>query len=377
MKTLIAALLFASTTIPFELVNKQIFIPVHVAGSAPLSFVLDTGDKYAVIDLTLAKSLDLEMGDEVDVGGAGKNVIKGRFLKDSPFRVGDFSQPLFIAIPLDDLARGSGHPFAGTLGYDFISQFVVEIDYIKQTMTLHDKDSFEYHGSGEILPITFNAAAHPQVHAQVIEHGRAPIDGTFVFDIGSAAAVIFNTPFTAREHLLAGRRTVPWLEGRGFGGAIDGVVGRIDALKIGSIRIDQPVAVFPNVESGPFASTDAQGNIGAAILEKFKIILDYPRDRIILEPNAKLAEPIEYNRSGLSLTTTGDDYKTITIAAVAEHSPASEAGLRVGDVVTAVDGKELTLSQIRAMFKDAKEPALTVQRREKEMIVRLKLRRMI
>ncbi|HSP16849.1 MAG TPA: PDZ domain-containing protein [Thermoanaerobaculia bacterium] len=371
-------------TIPFELVNKNIFIQVQVGRSAPLWFVLDTGNKYAVIDLSVAGSLNLEMADEVPVGGAGKNIITGRLLKNSPFHVvglDRFSQPLFLALPLADLARASGHEFAGALGYDFISQFVVEVDYIKQRLILHDKESFEYHGAGDILPITFNAAAHPQVHAGVIDSGHAPVDGTFVLDLGSSAAVIFNTPFVEKQQFLAGSRpTVPWLEGRGFGGAIDGSVGRIDALKLGSFRIASPVAIFTRCDSGPFASPEAEGNIGAAILEKFKVILDYARNRIILEPNARFAEPIEYNRSGLSLTTEGDDFKTIKIAAVAGNAPASEAGLQAGDVVSEINGRpatQFTLTQIRSVFKDAKECDLTIRRGDQRLTVKLRLRRII
>jgi hypothetical protein len=127
--------------IPFELVNKTIFIQVTVAHT-PLRFVLDTGDKYAVIDLSTAKSLGLELGDQVPVGGGGKDTVMGNFLKNSQFSVtglGNFAQPLFIAVPLEDLAKVSGHEFAGILGYDFISKFVIEIDYLKQAITLHDQ----------------------------------------------------------------------------------------------------------------------------------------------------------------------------------------------------------------------------------------------
>lgn len=379
-----ATALAKDVTVPFEMINKSIFIPVRVGQSRPLWFVLDTGDKYAVIDLALAKSLGLQMTDAVPVGGAGKNVIEGRLLKDSPFQVvglEPFRQPLFLAVPLADLAHVSGHEFSGTLGYDFISQFVIEIDYVKRRLVLHDRDSFDYRGSGDILPVTFNAAAHPVVHARIIDSGRAPVDAAFVFDLGSSAAVIFNTPFVDQQKFLTGtRQVVPWLEGRGFGGAIDGSVGRVDALQLGSFTIEKPVAVFARAAAGPFASTEVQGNIGAAILEKFNVILDYARSRIILEPNAHFHEPIEYNRSGLSLTAAGDDFKTIRIAAVAENGPASDAGLRTGDVVSEIDSRpaaELTLSEIRRIFHDSTECTLTIRRGDERLTVKLKLRRII
>jgi hypothetical protein len=110
--------------IPFQLENRTIFIQVHMGDSQPYWFVLDTGWKYAVIDLAVAKALGLKLGAPVDVGGGGKKAVLANMLIDSTFSmVGlkDFSQPLFLALPLDDLAKASGHEWAGILGTDLLA----------------------------------------------------------------------------------------------------------------------------------------------------------------------------------------------------------------------------------------------------------------
>ena len=308
----------------------------------------------------------------------------GNFVKNSPFTIAGlegFTQSLFIAVPLDELARFSGHEFAGVLGKDFISEFVVEIDWLLQIITLHDKTAYQYYGDGEILPIMFNAAGHPEVRAQVIDDTGSPVDGTFVFDIGSGAALILNKPFVEKERFLRpGRPSVRWLEGQGFGGGIEGSVGRIKGFKLGRFLVNNPVTVFSQAGNGPFASADFQGNIGAAILERFKIILDYNHNRIILEPNSQFNKPLEYNKSGLFLVASGPDYNTFKIEAIADNSPASEAGLHTGDILTAINGHpaaDHTLSQLRSMLQDAKECDLTFERGHEHLQVQLKLRRLI
>ena len=219
------------------------------------------------------------------------------------------------------------------------------------------------------------------MHARIIDNGHAPIEGTFVLDLGSSASVILNKPFVVEQQFLRARRpTMAWLEGRGLGGIAPGSVGRIQALELGSYRIEDPVAAFSQADSGPLAAADVQGNIGAAVLEKFKVILDYGRNRVILEPNSRLAEPMEYNRSGLLLVSFGVDYRDYKIAAVAENSPASESALKPGDILLSINGRpssDFSLTEIRRMFQESGECDLQLRRGTTTVRVKLKLRRLI
>jgi|HubBroStandDraft_2_1064218.scaffolds.fasta_scaffold221050_2 hypothetical protein len=183
----------------------------------------------------------------------------------------------------------------------------------------------------------------PEIQAAVIDGDRPAMEGKFVLDIGSGGALILNRPFVESEqYLRPDRHTVPRLEGHGLGGGIDASVGRITGLQIGYFLIKHPVIVFSRAANGPFASTESQGNIGAMILEEFKAILDHKNNRVILEPNARFDEPTDYNRSGLILVSVGENYQRFRIKGVADDSPASEAGLRVGDTLIAIDGHQVS-----------------------------------
>lgn len=357
-----------SHRVAVELANRNVYLRVAVGSSAPRWFLLDTGCKSALIDLGVARALGLALGDSVAVQGGGKDVVMGYFVKDAKFQVAGlpgFSQPLFLALPMADLSKFSGREIAGVLGFDFLSQFVLEIDYEGHAVTLRDTASAPP-SAGERLPITFNAAGHPLVRAQVIADDGSALDGSFVLDIGSGAALILNRPFVEEHRFLgSGRPTVPWLEGRGIGGGIPGIVGRVRGMRVGRFVIRDPVAVFSQAESGPFADTASQGNIGAAILEKFKITLDYARRQVTFEPNGRFAEPIEYDRCGLALVGSGPDYRTVTISGLADHSPATEAGLAVGDTLVTFNGqpvKGISLSDLRFGMNRAKKCELTVRR---------------
>jgi hypothetical protein len=244
--------------------------------------------------------------------------------------------------------------------------------------------TYQYHGTGQSFPVTFNAVGWPEIQAAVIDGGRPAIRGKFVLDIGNGAApLILNRPFVESEHFLGpDRHTVPWLEGQGagIGGDVDASVGRVSKLQIGRFLIRNPVTVFSSTANGTFAATESQGNIGAMILEKFKVILDYKNNRVILEPNAGLDEPTDYNRSGLILESVGENFQIFRIKTVADDSPASEAGLRVGDTLIAIDGQqvsELSLSELRFRLQRAKACELLVERDGAQLKISLKLRDLI
>jgi C-terminal processing protease CtpA/Prc len=85
--------------------------------------------------------------------------------------------------------------------------------------------------------------------------------------------------------------------------------------------------------------------------------------------------------SGLEFAGDGEDFKQYVVNEVTGNSPASEAGFKEEDVLTAIDGRPasaLTLEQIRALLRrEGEEHTLTVKRDEKTLSFRLKLRRLL
>src|SRR6195256_3508594 len=101
----------SAVTIPFELANRHIILKAQVDNSRPLSFVLDTGDQFSVINLDRAKELGLKLQGEVHMGGAGAAVSTGAFVRDSSFTIPGFpgfSQPLNLALPIGRMAPRFG-----------------------------------------------------------------------------------------------------------------------------------------------------------------------------------------------------------------------------------------------------------------------------
>ena len=374
----------SEVTIPFDLVNRHIVLQVKVNNSRPLSFVLDTGDKLAIIDLERAKELGLKLQGEVRAGGAGAERPTGAFVRDSTFTIpglAGFSQPVNLALPVRNLAPRFGQDFDGILGSDFIKEFVLELDYQARVLKLHDKDKFIYSGSGESIPIKLNGAGHPIIDGEVTPIGSDPVKGKFVLDIGSSAALILYSPFVTEHHLLGSNlKTIKLIGAGGAGGATNGRIGRVTDLKIGIFKISSPITMFSEDKEGALASSAVLGNIGAQVMSKFRLLFDYSHDRIIFEPNATFPESFERASGGLAIVAEGKDYRTFRIDDLLDNAPAAEAGLQKNDIITAIDGKpatELTLSRLNEMFELPVSYKLTVRRGDQTLRVTLTPRKLV
>jgi hypothetical protein len=374
----------AAVVIPFELVTRHILIKVRINNSDPLWFIFDTGDKVAIIDLERAKSLGLNLQGEVNVGGAGPGTLRGSHVRDAFLSVVGLEgsrQPVVMAVPLQSMQSKFGHDIDGIIGGDFIKQFVVEVDYPARVLRLHDKDKFAYSGSGEIIPINLNSGGHPFISAEVTVTGRPAMKGKFLIDLGSGASLALHSPFVEQQGLLqTTQKTIKSLGGGGAGGRVAGRTGRIVELRIGKFQIENPLTLFSQDKAGAFASSESQGNIGQQILSKFTVLLDYGRDRIILEPNASFKDPIVPALSGLRLVAEGADYKTFRVEELIEDSPATEAGIQKDDIILMVDQLPTSGTTLSTLIEALNRPVphkLSVSRAGKTLQLTLTPRRLI
>ena len=374
----------AAVSIPFELVNRHIVLKIKINNSRPLSFVFDTGDKVAIVDLDRAKELGLNLQGQARVGGAGSDTLGGSFVQGASWTLpglDGFSQPVVLALPLSRFAARFGHDFDGIVGSDFIRQFVVEIDYQKHLLVLHEKDKFTYAGDGESIPIQLNGQGHPSIEGEVTPIGGQPIKGKFVLDIGSGGALALYSPFVADHRLLnSGLKTIRSIGAGGAGGQTTGQIGRVSELKIGRFRINSPYTLFSEDKAGAFATSALAGNIGEQIASRFRLFLDYDHARIILEPTPNLGEAFDRAYGGMALIAEGKDFTTFRISEVLEKSPAAEVGLQKDDVIVQVNDRpsnEYTLTRMNEMFERPLTYKLKIRRGGQTLEVTLTPRKLV
>jgi Aspartyl protease/PDZ domain len=374
----------APVSIPFELENHLVIVNARVNNSGPLAFIFDTGASAAIVRTETARNLGLSMQGTVNGRGAGAGVQVGSLVKNATWSLIGLervSQPVAIALPLPALPSSLGRRIDGIIGGDFIGQFVVEVDYESRRIRLHDRKTFVYQGPGAMLPIEFTSNGHPLIRASVTLQNHPPIAGRFLLDLGSSLALALHSPVVAEQHLVGPESTmIRSIGGAGVGGRTTGHLGRVAALQVGSFTIRNPVTLFSEDKAGAFADASTTGNIGAQIAERFRMFLDYAGRRIILEPLSSLAAPFDRAFSGIVLRAEDPDFHTFRVDDVLDASPASEAGLTQGDIVTAIDGRPaetLTLSILNELLQKPDTRELTIRRAGALLTITLTPRRLI
>ncbi|MBA2732522.1 MAG: aspartyl protease family protein [Acidobacteria bacterium] len=347
--------------------------------------VLDSGSDTLVINSRLSESLGLKFDGKTIVGGAGEKTVEAGRATGVSFQLPGItvSGLTVTVLPLDDIEADAGRTVDGIIGYPLFSRYVVEIDFASHIVNLYEPKNYQYSGTGERIPITLEYN-HPHAQAKIsLSKGAAPIEAKLLIDTGAVSmAAILNTPFVESHQLLKiALKVLPVPVGQGMGGEVKLLIARAQAIQLGRFQFSPPVIGLFQDKKGFGASEDINGLIGNEILRRFKVIFDYSRQEMILEPNAQIADAYEYAMSGLRLRAEGKDFKTFKIYRIAKNSPAADAGLREGDIIEAIDDNaagSLTLPQIYQMFKqENREYDLSIIRSKEKLQVKMKLWRLI
>lgn len=370
----------AALNIPFELYEHGILLKVRVNNSKPLTFDIDTGSGvFGVISARRAVSLGLKAQGKYKVEVPGGNIESATIPNVSISLPGvELSNQKLEIVPIDSSAPDGEPEVDGALGHNFLEQFVVEIDYAAKIINLYSPATYHYSGSGESIPITIRDSS-PSLRMKMTTPEGRPFEGQFELDTGLSGTLAFFTPSVRKSELISSTKTIEAAVDEEAGGEYRSRIGRMKTLQLGRFVIQNPTVRFSLVGADD-ASVD--GVIGTEILRRFKMILDYQHQRIILEPNAHFDEPYDENMSGLVVVPENNaGRKAFRINQVLANTPAAEAGLLKGDLIVTINhhsAADFNLDLLEQMLiKAGQEYVLGIKRGQQSLQTKIKLRRLI
>jgi predicted aspartyl protease len=349
--------------------------------------VIDTGVRSSIItDKLITDILRLPYSRKITVNGPGDFIVLEAYVVnkvDILFQglVGADQSILVLEEDYLQLRNYLGTEVHGLVGYDLFNRFVVEVDYTKKILTLHEPDEFKSKRGFTELPLLIEDSK-PYIQADVLMEDSNQFSGKFMVDTGASHALLINENSIANIHVPAINLKTDI--GRGLGGPISGEIAYIDHIKIDKFSFRDLIASFPDPESYPdtIGLVYRNGTVGGELLTRFTVIFDYFNEKIYLKRNSRYKKPFGYNMSGLTVIAEGEELKKFQITEVRRESPAFDAGIKADDFIEYVNGisiEKIGLNDLYKLFNfgEGKKINLIISRNGETKRVKFRLRDML
>jgi hypothetical protein len=324
-----------------------IFIPVQPEENK-YWMLMDTGAPYTVVEYDVMTAMNVEVEDLQTLDQPGGKVTLGT-VTIFKFHIGNVPVEL-KNIRAAQMKRGGldaimGKDVLGILGFDFISQFTIEVDYQNNKLKLFDKNEYEYKGDGKSVSITI-LNTRPLIKGSVLNADREH-EGTWLCDTGSLMFLGLQQSYVENNEIDKEVELINSI-GLGFGGSTPAKVFRVDGFRFEDYVFENCLTGYS--EDPVLASFPFDGVLGGEFFRRFTMVIDYERNRFILKPNLSLYEPAGQDRSGMMLMANGNNYDVIEIVFVHENSPAASAGIKQGDELIKINGIDASQITIPAIW---------------------------
>ena len=260
-----------------KLASGHVMVNPRVNGRDVGWFLLDSGAGATCIERRVARELGMrDVGDLLAVGTSGSteaDMRRGERLSLGPVTLED---PNFLALDLRFLASLSDERISGILGYDLFARCVLELDSRSGDVALYAPESYSADVDWQVLRIDSRV---PTVEARF----EGDHSGFFRIDSGAGGTVTFHSPLVEELELLEGRKVRRGRAG-GVGGSAPVYSGRIAWFELAGHRFEGPTVDFATADTGALSDRYLAGNLGQTFLEPFRLVFDYPNERIAFVP---------------------------------------------------------------------------------------------
>ncbi len=331
--------------IPFKLINNLIVVPMSINGSDTLHFVLDTGVASTLItELSEEDIVSLNYLRTVNISGLGEGEsVKVYYSPENTIEIGKaLGTRQDILVMIDDVFHLSGllgTKVNGLIGYSFFKNFIVEIDYQKKRIVAHDHDRYgkmyrAKKGSDKwtMLPINL-FRQKPYIDVEIEQRNNTRTEVKLLLDSGASHGMALY--HTANNEIYLPEKRMRSFLGSGISGEINGYLGRINSLSINEFELANIVASYPDEEGikRALVFSERDGSIGADVLRRFKVFINYQDESMILTPSKGFKDEFSYNISGIELATPYPNVPVFSVTHVRDNSVAHKADIRKGDIL--------------------------------------------
>ena len=403
-------------SIPFKLINNLIFIPIKVNG-IELNFLLDSGVEETILfGLEDKKEVSFFNVEKITLRGLGssdaveglkstRNILESHGIKS-------INHTLYVILNQDfNLSSHVGIPVNGIIGYNFLKNNLVEINYGKKKVVIYNNNEKNRNKTAKKytkIPITLEKNK-PYLMTKIILK-EVELPAKLLIDIGNSDALwLFQNLSKAIQ--IPEKNFEDYL-GQGFSGEVFGKRARIAQFSLNGFEFKNPIVAFPDTSSIKNVKMipGRLGSVGGEILKRFTLVFDYPNKFLYLKKNNDFFTPFTYNKSGIEiqhhglqwiqetvkLQTVPTDAGAIDPGAISitndfrykfelkpvyrilnlrGDSTAALSGLQKGDIIVSINkvkAYRYTLQEINSLLKPEEEKLITIEVERNSQILSFK-----
>lgn len=408
--------------IDFKLINNLILIPVLV-NDVPLNFLLDTGASSTVIfsfeetdsielyNYTLIKLRGLGKGEPVDALKSQGNTIQIGRAKST-------NQTIYVVFDgALNFSSRLGYPVHGIIGNDFMKNFVVEINNIRERMRFFLPEHYKKRGCRKCVEKELTIHKDKPYITARFKEKEIEMEVHLLIDSGSGDGLwLFEN---SDDQIVVPEKSFEDYLGLGINGNIYGKRSKVEEFILGDFHLENVNTSYPDVDFLDIIKEmgNRNGSLGGEILKRFNWTIDYNNKSLLLKRNKYFRDPFHYNMSGLTLQQGGFALVTersgvrpdafnlnqneslnafnlnlstklelnlkqlFEVVEVRENSPAYFAGIQIGDEILEVNNKRAyhyELNEINQMFysKEGRTIRMKIIRNGVEQQVKFELKDM-
>jgi predicted aspartyl protease len=368
-------------TIPFYSSNSLIIIPVSINGNPPVNFLVDTGVRTNILfSKTLGDELGLIYTRRLSLVGA--DGISNLMASVSPINeldlgpiIGNFQNLLVLEEDFLELESVIGVPVYGIIGYEFFKYNPIRIDYDGGKLDFFQTKAMKWRPPFYKKLRMSIEDSKPYIDAKVKQKSGKIIQPKLLIDTGANHGLLLNRETT--DDIEMPPLFIESEIGQSLGGLLFGYIGRVEYLKLNKLKFENVLTSYPDETAFSYVIKDSgrQGSLGAEVLGRTKLIIDYPRERLFIKKADNFYSPFEFDMSGLAFKKVAGDQTRIFISNVREGSPGEMVGVLPFDEIVSINKIPIfiwELVEVNKLFRSEEGRVIELELRRYDAVDRKK-----
>jgi len=336
-------------TLPFRNYGNLVVVETQWDRSGPYHFLIDTGSSVTLVSPEFSDRYRRNTNappstPEVRVRSitGDTTILEAVSVERIELGAARFYEVPALIYDCTALSANLGVTIDGVLGFPLFRQVLLTLDYPNSQIVLARVDSASSLAAGSVVPFQ-SRDGRPLIPLQLGDRTL-----TALIDSGSDAVINLN-PLAL--DLTYGVSPRPGGIVSTLTGEAPITVGRIAGrLQLGSYPLEDPIVRL----------SDNLTAIGGGLLRSFSVTLDQERNQATFYRDT--ARPLRFPpriSSGLAFTKTPAYWR---VESVLPDSPAAAQGVRVGDLITRIDGEPVAqwdLIRFNALVESATQITFT------------------